>query len=110
MKWLSFFITLILIVNFPEFGWASNGTGLGGVASNVLEPVGLFSDFVSTACFAIGAAFLFASMIKYREHRVSPLMVPISTVVFLLIAGIVLVALPFLALVAEGGVRYSLFR
>ena len=82
---------------------------LGSMAQNVMEPVSLFNDLIDTACFVIGGAFIFASLIKYFEHRRSPLMVPISTVVFLLIAGIILVVLPFLSyLVNSGGVQYSL--
>lgn len=83
--------------------------GLGGVASNIMEPVGLFNDMIDTACFVIGGAFLFATIIKYFEHRRSPLMVPISTVIFLLIAGLILIGLPFLSYVVNGSVQYSLF-
>lgn|SRR3990167_9577487 len=83
--------------------------GLGGVAQNMMDPVGLFSDFVYTGCFVIGGSFLFASIVKYMEHRRSPLMVPISTVVFLLIAGLALLLLPFLAYLDSSGIRYSLF-
>lgn len=83
--------------------------GIGEVASNILEPVSILSDFVHTICLVIGIAFLFTSLIKYIEHRNSPLMVPISTVVFLLIAGIILILLPFLSLLTDSGVSYSLF-
>lgn len=76
--------------------FAARSIGLGGVANNMMEPVSLLSDFVSAACFVIGGGFLFASIIKYVEHRRSPLMVPISTVVFLFIAGLLLIGLPFM--------------
>ncbi|WP_114834486.1 hypothetical protein [Aquicella lusitana] len=88
----------------------NNDLGVGGVAQNLMEPVGFFSDFVQTGCFIIGASFLFAALIKYFEHRRSPLMVPISTVIFLVIAGVVLVLLPFLSLVVDNGVPYSLMK
>ena len=87
---------------------AAHEGGFGGVAQNLMEPVSLFSDFIQTGCFLIGASFLFASIIKYIEHRRSPLMVPISTVVFLFIAGIILVLLPFLAYFTSSGIPYSL--
>lgn len=89
---------------------ARNLSGFGGVASNMIEPVSLFSDFVFSACFIIGSSFVFASLIKYIEHRRSPLMVPISTVIFLLIAGILLILLPFTSYITETGVHYSLFK
>ena len=84
--------------------------GFGLVALNMLEPVGLMNDFVNTACFVLGIGFIFAACIKYFEHRRSPLMVPISTVVFLLIAGGVLMLLPFAYHYTENGIHFSLMR
>lgn len=78
-------------------------TGLGEVAENLMEPVKYAFNFVQTGCFVLGTSFLFAALIKYIEHRRSPLMVPISTVIFLIIAGIILILLPFLSLITESG-------
>lgn len=91
-------IFFVMGLQIPAFA-ANNSVGLGRVAQNLLEPVSFFSDFVQTGCLLIGGSFIFASIVKYFEHRRSPLMVPISTVVFLLIAGIVLVLLPLLSYV-----------
>ena len=91
----------LLVIGSYAFA-ASEGAGFGAVAKNLMEPVSLFSSFIDAACFLIGGSFLFASVIKYVEHRRSPLMVPISTVIFLLIAGVLLVLLPFLANFMEG--------
>lgn len=99
----SFMITQAYAVN-------QRPTGIGGVARNLMDPVTVFSDFVYTGCIVIGGSFVFASIIKYFEHRRSPLMVPMSTVVFLLIAGGLLLALPFLAYLDSSGIRYTLFR
>lgn len=79
-----------------QAAFAAHETGLGSVARNMLEPVYVLSDFVSATCFIIGSGFIFASIIKYIEHRRSPLMVPISTVIFLFIAGLLLIGLPFM--------------
>lgn len=96
-------LTLLLItISFPAYA------DLGSVARNIMEPVGVFGGFVNTGCFVIGGGFIFASIVKYAEHKRSPLMVPISTVIFLLIAGLILVALPFLALLTETGVKYNI--
>ena len=101
------FASLLL---FPGILFARAGTGIGGVAGNMMEPVNLFSDFIDTGCLVIGIGFLFASIIKYVEHRRSPLMVPISTVIFLLIAGAILVCLPFLPALTGYGVPYRLIK
>lgn len=107
LQMLMVFLSGILFT--PLFAAGTHMTGVGGVAQNMMDPVGLFSDFIYTGCFVIGGSFLFASIIKYREHRRSPLMVPISTVIFLLVAGLLLLLLPFLAYLDSSGIRYSLF-
>lgn len=87
--------------------YAQRGDGFGAVANNLMDPVTLFYQFMQSACLLIGGGFLFASVVKYFEHRRSPLMVSMSTVVFLFIAGIVLIALPLLAYVSQRtGVQY----
>lgn len=105
------FIALGLLPVFAfALGQSTDGSGIGQVALNMMEPVSLFSDFVLTGCFLIGGSFLFAAIIKYFEHRRSPLMVPISTVIFLLIAGILLILLPFLPMLSGTGMHYSLLK
>lgn len=111
MKRLFAYIGVLSI--YPLSVWAyyqRSNTGVGQVAVNVLDPVTLFSNFIGTACVVVGAGFLFATIIKYIEHKRSPLMVPISTVVFLLLAGLVLVGLPFLYKFTPSGIPYRLLR
>jgi len=103
-----FFLYSIFLFFIPLLAFASQGTGMGKVAQNMLEPVGLLNDFVNSASFIFGGSFLFAAVIKYFEHKRSPLMVPISTVVFLVIAGVLLIALPFAYMATENGVHFSL--
>lgn len=74
--------------------------GIGQVAENMMAPVDLFESFVRTGCFVIGGSFIFASIIKYIEHKRSPLMVPLSTVIFLFLAGLFLLFLPFVYMLA----------
>lgn len=107
-------IVAIILFLLPLFVYAAQQKaglpGIGNVAQNLMEPVSLMADFIDTACFVLGGSFILASVVKYFEHKRSPLMVPISTVVFLLIVGIVLVCLPFVALVTEHGIPYSLMK
>lgn len=104
------FISLFLLPILTMAATKGNPAGFGDVAKHMMEPVGIMSDLVDTACFVLGGSFLFASIIKYFEHRRSPLMVPISTVIFLLIAGIVLILLPFVALITDHGIPFSLMK
>lgn len=53
--------------------------------------------------FIVGVGFILGSYIQYQAHRDNPQQVRISTPIFLLVAGLVLVGLPMLSWVAEGG-------
>ncbi|GEM_PF-1248277 len=105
-----FLLYICILILFPVMAIAADEqavetvSGIGQVAENLLEPLGLFSNFIHTACFVLGVSFLFASIIKYIEHRRSPLMVPISTVVFLIIAGAALLLLPLLSVLSDSSV------
>lgn len=103
-------LPLIILIFVPVLAYAKLRTGIGGMAENIMDPVNVLSDFVHSACILIGGSFLFASLIKYVEHRRSPLMTPISTVVFLLIAGLILVLLPLVSYVTSNGIPYSLLK
>lgn len=100
----------ILLFFVPLLALAKQPSGIGGMAANLMSPVSVLSDFVSSGCLLLGVSFLFASIVKYIEHKRSPLMVPISTVVFFIIAGIVLIAIPVCSYLYEYGVPYSLFK
>ena len=76
----------------------------------MLEPVGLFADFMYAGCILIGGGFVFASIIKYSEHRRSPLMVPISTVILLFISGSLLLLMPFLSYIYSHAVGFSFLK
>lgn len=98
---------VILFFIIPGLAVAAQGEGFGFVAENLMEPVSVLSEFVSTASFIIGLSFIFASIIRYMQYRVNPLAFPISSVVTLFIMGVVLVCLPLSYRLTEGGIPYS---
>ena len=91
MNWL--LIVRLILLLLPSVGFAEP-SGLGEVANNLLEPVSILSDFVGSASIIIGASFVFASFIRYMQHRVNPLAFPISTIVILFILGVLLMLVP----------------
>lgn len=105
-----FYIFFMVFYAIPSLGVAQEDFGLGRLADTLMGPVVVMSDFIVTGSLLIGTVFLFASLIRYVEHRRNPLMVPISTVIFLLIAGQVLILLPMLSMFVEGGVPYTFFK
>ena len=88
------YILFFIIILISSLVCAEEMSGFGGMAKSMMEPVNILSDFVSSVALILGIMFIFGSFIKYLQYRVNPLAVPISTVVFLLICGIVLVLLP----------------
>lgn len=74
--------------------FAMTDSGIGAMAGSMMEPLSILTDFVFSAAIIIGSSFLFAGLIKYKQHRDNPYFVPISTVVVLFVMGLILVFLP----------------
>ncbi len=89
-----------------QIAFASD-VGIGAVAGNITEPIEVVSGFVSIGCLMVGAACLFATVVKYFEHRRSPTRVTISTVIWLFIIGLLLLILPFAYMITENGIPFS---
>lgn len=95
MRLFIFKLFLFTVCFFPIVVLAANSTvGIGHMAEGLLEPANVLSDFMSTASLILGASFIFASFSRYMQHRKNPLAFPISTVIMLLILGVMLVCLP----------------
>jgi hypothetical protein len=100
-------IILSCILWFVPITLAMAEQGFGNVAENLLTPVIVVSDFVNTASIIVGISFIFGGFLRYLQHRVNPLAVPISTVVLLEVMGVFLVCLPLAYKLSEGGIPYS---
>jgi len=98
----------IFLFFISSFTFALNDLSLGEVARNITEPLEAVSGFVSVGCLIVGVACLFASLVKYFEHRKSPLAVPISTVVWILIIGLLLLIIPFAYLITDNGIPFRI--
>ncbi len=92
----------------PTIVFAAHSPGIGEIAENMLEPINIVSDFVGSASLIVGICALLAAFLKYMQHRVNPLVAPMSTIVVLVIIGIVLICLPFVYLLTEHGIPYHL--
>jgi Ca2+/H+ antiporter len=82
--------------------------GVGRVATNMMEPVTILANFIGSMSIVIGLSFLLGAVVKYSQHRMNPMAVPISTVVLLLIMGVLLVSVPFAYKLTDTGVPISL--
>lgn len=103
------FLNLLLIV-LPALTFAAQqNPGLGDYAQSLMQPVGVLNNFISSGAIIIGVACLFAAFFRYNLYRINPLASPISTVILLLVLGLVMIGLPFLYLLT-GGVPFTLHR
>jgi drug/metabolite transporter (DMT)-like permease len=91
-----FILSLLFFTGMTSLAQRKQVTNIGTVAKNINEQINVFTNFINAACIILGAAFLFASIIKYFEHRRSPLMVHLSTVFFLFFAGIIFLLIPLI--------------
>jgi hypothetical protein len=92
------------------YGYEANKrplSGFGKVADNMMDPVILMTNFVGIVALTLGFGFYFGALIKYMQHRVNPLAVPISTVIILIIMATILVCLPFAYKIASAGIPMS---
>jgi hypothetical protein len=107
IKYLKWFL-IIFSFFYSHFALAKirPGESFGDLANDLLGPVTVISDFVGTAAWIVGFSCLFASLFRYLQYRVNPLASPISTVIVLLVLGILLLCLPFTYLLTGTGIPF----
>lgn len=101
-RYLMFFIGIF----WYGVSMAANDQSIGKFATELMEPVGILSDFVSTTALIIGFSCIFAAFLRYMQYRVNPLASPISTVIFLFILGLALLGMPFLYKIVNTGIPF----
>lgn len=81
----------------PELARAAGreATGIGAFANATLGPIETLTYAITNISIILGIAFLVTAVIKYFEYRRSPMMVTVSTIFFFVVAGLILIGLPF---------------
>ena len=70
------------------------------VSSNITGSLDMVTQFVVFACLLVGVFCLFAAFVKYFAYRRNPLAAPFSTVMWLLMMALILMAVPVLHVVS----------
>ena len=106
MRYLAGQVIVFFLALLPTWAGAfyTRPAGIGAVANNMMEPVGLFANFVGSGSIVIGIGFLFGALVKYRQHKRNEMAAPISTVILLFIMAVVLLLLPFAYKLTQSGV------
>jgi hypothetical protein len=77
------------------------GNGLGAVMGNLIEPAQGLGRMMNAVCYVIGLGFLLVGLLQYKYHRENPQQVKISTPIVLVLLGVIMIALPFIAMMSE---------
>lgn len=101
-RFVIFLVSLLTVLS-------SHAQGIGEYAGELIEPVHILSNFISSGSLIVGAMLLVAALMRFLQYRVNPLASPLSTVIMLLVLGIMLVALPFIYLLLDAGIPFTLF-
>lgn len=88
---------LLLFLLYPTLaiGYKNRDVGIGGMANNLMDPVGIVTEFVVNGSIIIGVCFLFSAFLRYTRYRMNPLESPLSTVMVFILIGLILIGLPF---------------
>jgi uncharacterized membrane protein YidH (DUF202 family) len=101
------FVKHLLIVFLVSLPIAALATDLGQLSRIATNLMGEVSDLGNIVLFITGGAFLISSMIKFQQYKRSPQFTPISRPITELVAGIVLIALPFIMAVSADNALFK---
>lgn len=88
------FLILIFCLSYPTLSLASD---VGEVVNNILSPISAFTDAFYKICYVMGALLIIGAGVQYRMYRKNPIQIRLSNIFFLIIIGIVVLCLPFIA-------------
>ena len=73
---------------------------LGDISHHLFSAVEGIRDIIGLICIITGAAMIVGSFFRYLTHRRNPIEAPISSVIILFIAGVCVVVLAFIPILA----------
>ena len=75
-------------------GSDDGNSGIKAIFNNVYSDFGQIAELMGGVAYLAGLIFVFASMLKIKQHRDNPAQVSISTALIFLLAGVGLIFLP----------------
>lgn len=91
-------IAPLIALSMPTL--ASAQTDISGTLLSIFSSV---NSVFSSVAIIIGIGLLAGAFIQYKEHKRNPLQVPISRPIVVFILGVVLIAIPLLGEMTQGG-------
>jgi len=93
MKKLVFIICIFLITSTY-----ADSLSLGDMADWVMGPVNGLGKVLGYICLIGGIGMILGAFLQYKAHRDNPSQVRLTTPVFLLVVGVILIILPFVGI------------
>lgn len=116
MRFLAVISVLFKITIMISIGYAGQllakedaAPDLLDVTNHLMESAVVATDFFYLVYVILGTAFVTASVIKFFERRVNPLGVRISQIVFLLVAGLFMLVMPYLVNHSQSELQSAVF-
>jgi Ca2+/H+ antiporter len=80
----------LLLVSFQSYA-----LDLGQITDNMMGPIMVIAKIMADVSVAVGVGLLIGSVLQYAAYRRNPSQVRLTTPIFLVIMGIILIAIPF---------------
>jgi hypothetical protein len=90
---IAIFISALLLTKSYADGWS-----LGEMADWAMGPVNGLGKIFGYICLIGGIGMILGAFLQYQAHRENPSQIRLSTPVFLLVVGLILLILPFVGM------------
>ena len=86
------FTTISAIASYPS----QSSTSIGDIGQNLFGAEMTIHDFVQAICITAGVALILGAIVQFQKYRRNPIATKLSTVIFNIIIGLLLIGLAFI--------------
>lgn len=94
---IALFCALLVAIS-TAFGYTApqDSTSIGDIGQNLFGAEMEIHDFIQAVCVTSGIALILGALLQLKKHRQNPIETRLSTVIFNLVIGLLLIALAFI--------------
>ena len=91
-------ISILCATASAAFGYApaGNSMSIGDIGLNLFGAEMGIHEFIQAVCVTSGIALILAALLKFKKYRHNPIATRLSTIIFDLVLGLLLIALSFI--------------
>lgn len=96
-KKLIFFSTLFTSASALASNYSPPGSlSVGDIGQNLFGAEMTIHDFIQAVCITAGVALILGAMVQFQKYRRNPIATKLSTVIFNIVIGLLLIGLAFI--------------